>query len=231
MFIENCEICNFADDNTLYSSGIELSSILENLKHDTKTILKWFRINSLKANPGKFQFMILGKKQCNKVKLIINSIVINESNAVELLGITIDNILTFNEHINNLCRNASYKLYALRRIRKYLTQDQAKLLYNAFINSQFNYAPIIWMLCRKNQKIQKIHHKALKVVFNSDNGYDELLQMSNEITIHQKHLHALICEVFKSLNNSNPEFMWSYFTFKNITYDIRNGPLLKLPNV
>ena len=172
MFIESCEICNFADDNTLYSSGIELSSILENLKHDMKTILKWFRINSLKANPGKFQFMILGKKQCNEVKLIINSIVINESNAVELLGITIDNKLTFNEHINNLCRNASYKLYALRRIRKYLTQDQAKLLYNAFINSQFNYAPIIWMF----------HHKALKVVFSSDGGYNELLQMSNEIT-------------------------------------------------
>ena len=54
--------------------------------------------------------------------------------------------------------------------------------------------------------------------------------MNNEITIHQKHLHALICEVFKSLNNSNPEFMWFYFTFKNITYNIRNGPLLKLPN-
>ena len=51
--------------------------------------------------------MILGKKQCNKVKLIINSIVINESNAVELLGITIDNMLTFNEHINSLSRNAS----------------------------------------------------------------------------------------------------------------------------
>ena len=57
------------------------------------------------------------------------------------------------------------------------------------------------MFGRKNQylKIQKIHHKALKVVFNSDAGYDELLQMSNEITIHQKHLHASICEVFKSL--------------------------------
>ena len=67
------------------------------------------------------------------------------------------------------------------------------------------------------------------VVFNSDSGYDELLQMNNEITIHQKYLPALICEVFKSLNKSNPEFMWSFFTFKNITYNIRNGPL-KLPN-
>ena len=154
MFIENCDICNFADDNTLYSSGIELFSILENLKHDTKTILKWFRINSLKANPRKFQLLILGKKQCNEMKLIINSIVINENNAVELLGITIDDILTFNEHINNLCRKATYKLYALRKIRKYLTQYQAKLLYNAFINSQFIYAPIIWMFCRKNQYLK-----------------------------------------------------------------------------
>ena len=88
------------------------------------------------------------------------------------------------------------------------------------------------MFCRKNQylKIQNIHHKALKVVFNSDDGYDELLQMNNETIIHQKYLHALICGVFKSLDNSNPEFMWSYFTFKNITYNIRNGLLLKLLN-
>ena len=88
------------------------------------------------------------------------------------------------------------------------------------------------MFCRKNQylKIQKIHHKGLKVVFNSDDGYDELFQMGNEITIQQKDLHVLTCQVFKSLNNSNPEFMWSYFTFKNITYNIRNGPLLKLLN-
>ena len=66
MFIESCEICNFADANTLYSSGIELSSILENLKHDMKIILKWFRIKSLKANSGKFQFMILGKNNVMK---------------------------------------------------------------------------------------------------------------------------------------------------------------------
>ena len=46
---------------------------------------------------------------------------------------------------------------------------------------------------------------------------------------HQSHLRALIYEVFKSLNNLNPKFMWSYFVFKNITYNIRKGPLLRLP--
>ena len=55
MFIENCEICNLAHDNTFYSGEVESFSILENLKHDMKIILKWFRINLLKANPGKFR--------------------------------------------------------------------------------------------------------------------------------------------------------------------------------
>ena len=112
-----------------------------------------------------------------------------------------------------ICRTANYKLHALRRIRKYLSLEKAKLLCNAFINSQFNYAPLLWMFCRKKQylKIQKIHHKALKVVYNSNKNYDELLRDNNEFSIHQRHLRALICEVFKSLNNLNLAFMWSYF--------------------
>ena len=143
MFIEKTEICNFADDNTIYDCGEDLSNILENLKHDLKILLKWFRINSLQANPGKFQFMILGKKKRNSVKLIINTTEIEESRKVVLLGITIDNLLIFNEHIDNLCRTANYKLHALRRIRKYLSLEKAKLLCNAFINSQFNYIPLV----------------------------------------------------------------------------------------
>ena len=66
-----------------------------------------------------------------------------ESQKVMLLGLTIDNCLTFKDHNNTLCRNASNKLHALGRIRKDLTPDKAKVLYNAFINSQFSYASII----------------------------------------------------------------------------------------
>ena len=73
------------------------------------------------------------------------------------------------------------------------------------------------MFCRKNQylKIQKIHHKALKVVLNIDDGYEELLQMSNEITIHEKHLYALICEVFKGLKVVSATFLLRCFLSLN----------------
>ena len=114
-----------------------------------RSLLYWFKINSLTANPGKFQFMILEKKKRLKYSLKIGSITIKESDEVELLRITIDKALNFKKHIENLCRTAQYKLHALRRIRKYLTLDKAKLLCNTIVYSQFNYAPLIWMFCHK----------------------------------------------------------------------------------
>ena len=137
MFIKKSEICNFA-------IGEGISSILENLKHDMKILLTWFRINSLQANPGKFQFMILGKKNWNSVNLIINSIEIEESEKAVLLGIT-----TFSEHVANLYRTTNYKLHSLRRIRKYLFLEKANLLSNSFINNQ-----LVWMFCRKKQYLK-----------------------------------------------------------------------------
>ena len=72
-FVEKSEICNFADDNTVYSCGKDLAKIKEDLICTMKNVLKWFMLNSLKANPGKFQFMVLGDKTCYKHILKINS--------------------------------------------------------------------------------------------------------------------------------------------------------------
>ena len=122
------------------------------------TLLRWFKENSMKANPKKFQFMILAKIPRQPIMLSINQIKVKESQKVVLLGLTIDNRLTFKGHTDMLCSSANYKLHALRRIRKYLTLKKSERLHNAFINRQFNYAPVIWMFCRKKNylKIEKI---------------------------------------------------------------------------
>ena len=60
LFIEKTNICNFADDNTIYNCNNNLQTVLKNLKHMIN-VSKWFKVNSMKANPKKFQFMILGK--------------------------------------------------------------------------------------------------------------------------------------------------------------------------
>ena len=129
-----------------------------------------------------------------------------KAHEVELLGITIDKALNLKKHIKTLCRSAQYKLHALRRIRKYLTLDKAKLLGNAFIDSQFNYAPLIWMFCHKATylKMQKIHHKSLKVIYQCDTSYDDLLQLSNNVSLYQQHLRFLLTEIYKSTGTLNP---------------------------
>ena len=87
--------------------------------------------------------MILGTNTDIKVNLFLDGNEIGKSQEIVLLGITIDGKLSFKTHIENICRKAQYKLYALQRIRKYLSIDKAKKLCNAFINSQFYYAPLI----------------------------------------------------------------------------------------
>ena len=231
-FIEKSEICNFADGSTLYSCDRNLLRIKENLTFDMKNILLWFRTHSLRANAEKFQFMILNRKNHRRQRMVINSITVKESNEVILLGITTDNKLVFKKHIENLCRTAQYKLHALTRIRKYLTLDKAILLGNTFISSQFNYTPLIWMFSRKIlcHKIEKNHHRTLKVIYQSEESYENLLLESSSVSLHQRHLRFLVTEIYKSATQINPEFMWPYFTYNSISYNLRKGPILYLPS-
>ena len=105
--------------------------------------------------------MVLGNESYKQFKLTINGSSINSQKSVKLLGITIDSKLNFNSHIENICNMASYKVFVLQRIRKYISTDHAETLASAFINSQFNYCSIIWMFCSKKskQKIESIHKR------------------------------------------------------------------------
>ena len=193
-FTEKSEICNVADGNTIQSCGKDLPKINEDFICTMKNILRWFRLNSLKANPGKFQFMTLGDEICYEHTLKINLTCVQSSDDITLLCVTIDKNLTFKKHIDNLVRKAQYKLHALRRIIKFLTIEKAKILGNAFIDSQFNYAPLIWTFCRKTfySNLEKIHHRTLKAIYGIDHSYNNLLLPSNSVSIHQRLLRFLV---------------------------------------
>ena len=117
----------------------------------------------------------------------------------------------------------------MRRIRKFLTIEKAKILGNAFIECQFNYAPFIrWMFCRKTLylKIEKIHHKTLNVIYESNDTYDNLLLQSNTVSVYQRHIRFLMTETYKSISQLNPQFMWSYLTHKYMPYNFEKVLLL-----
>ena len=49
------------------------------------------------------------------------------------------------------------------------------------------------MFCRKTlySKIEKIHRKTLKVIYESHDTYDNLLLQSNTVSVHKRHLKFL----------------------------------------
>ena len=84
-FVEKSESCNFTDGSTKYSCGKDLPKTKEDLVCTTKNILKWFRLNSGKANLEKFQFLIVGNKTCYKRILKINLAFVQSCDEVILL--------------------------------------------------------------------------------------------------------------------------------------------------
>ena len=92
-FITKSEVCNFADDNTLCSCNKHLEHAFSNLKYDPRNVLDCFKINSMKTNPGKFQFMLLGVKNIVHFTINVKGKIFPCSNEVKLLRITIDNEL------------------------------------------------------------------------------------------------------------------------------------------
>jgi len=231
LFARESELCNFADDNTLFASGKSVFIVKSCLERDIRDILYWFKINQMSANPSKFQVMFLGTKE-SVSDFIINDIPIPISESVILLGITIDNKLNFKCHTKGLCSKASSKTKALLRIRPYLSLKTCKALYHAYILSTFYYCPLIWMnfIKANNACIIKVHLRALRVVYqNFSANLVELLALGNEVSLHISFIRKLLVEIFKSLHGLNPIFLSEFFETKCNHYFLRSGHQLVLP--
>ncbi|XP_065664693.1 uncharacterized protein LOC136086327 [Hydra vulgaris] len=115
-FFKDTELCNFADDNTLYACDYSLEKVIFRLQKEATNTIAWFKFNSMVANPDKFQLLLVGLK--NTKNQYLKNTTVFASDRVKLLGVTIDKNLNFGEHIKYLCSKANGKCFALSRIRK-----------------------------------------------------------------------------------------------------------------
>ena len=111
MFISKCKVCNYADDNTLYSTGKDLNRIRRNLEIDFMILHQWFHENHIILKPGKCHYMVIGSGNLSH-EIMLNTSKITSSNEEKLLGIFLDRKLNFESHITSLCRKADQKLNA-----------------------------------------------------------------------------------------------------------------------
>ncbi len=96
-----------------------------------------------------------------------------------MLGINIDKKLKFTSHVTEEIRKSTYQLNDLKRKSKILITKTKMLPCNAFIESNLNYCPLIWMKRNKTDMnhIENVQKRALRKVFNDySSTYHELLK-------------------------------------------------------
>ena len=121
MFLDRENICNFADDNTIFASCGSLGIAKELVEEQCTLITDWFKFNSMKMNPEKRHVMIIGNDDVPEhFTLDIDNIGKVAEDKLCLSGIIIDRKLNFSSHIEKLCKEASEKLNALARIAHHL---------------------------------------------------------------------------------------------------------------
>ena len=65
-----------------------------------------------------------------------------ESKKVKLLGVTIDNLLRFEDHISMICLKANKKLSILSRLSRFLSSDKKRGIFKAFL--KLNFDIVLW---------------------------------------------------------------------------------------
>ena len=141
-------------------------------------------------------------------------------------GIAIHSELSFDQHISSICSKASKKLHALGRIATFMSFNKRRTLMKAFIESQFNYCPLIWMFHSRtmNNKINRIHERALRLVYSDHvSSFDELLKKDRSFSIHHRNIQSLAIELYKFFHGLSPSIMKNVFHFNtNIPYNLRS---------
>ena len=126
IFLSPFLVASYADNTTPYSVNKTNNLVIkEEIEHFSEVLFKLFDFNYMKINSGKIHVLFSGN---DNVSANIDDHTIISENKNELLGIILDSKLSFQDHINNLCKKASQKLNALARVTPYMCLEKRKQL-------------------------------------------------------------------------------------------------------
>ena len=118
---EDTVICNYADDNTIYSSDLKLDILMKKLECSVQGSLGWFENNGMKLNSSKCHLLVCGHKyECMLCDVGHSKLI--EEHKVKLLGVWIDSDQSFDDH----------KQY-LQKCRKKIKCVNSSMCYSPFL--------------------------------------------------------------------------------------------------
>ena len=130
--------------------------------------------NKLKMNPDKTEFLLIGNEQqwskyFSMFPIELLGIETYPAKSARNLGVNFDKNFNFRSQISAICSSCIYHIRDLRRIRRHLDLDSAKLLANALVSSRFDYCNSLLSGIAETDltKLQRILNRLARVVTKS----------------------------------------------------------------
>ena len=143
----------YADDTTFSTSALvsDLPAIQQRLQEDINKITDWTSDNKMVLNASKTKSLLVTGKQLEKkapdtsLKLSCNGSETEQITSQKLLGVKLDDHLSFTEHIDDICKNkVSQRIAVLKKIKRNLPLAERKLYFKALIKPIMLYGSCAW---------------------------------------------------------------------------------------
>ena len=175
----------YADDTTLSTSNAvsDLPVIQQRLQHDINKIADWTSDNRMVLNASKTKSLLVTGKRLQKkasdtnLKLTCNGSEIVQITSHKLLGLKLDNHLSFTEHTDDICKKVSRRIAVLKKIKRSLPLAERKLYFNALIKPIMLYGSCAWCTASEENvnRVSKLQKRAARVILVSFGERSELL--------------------------------------------------------
>ena len=142
-----------------------------------------------KLNSGKSHVM---STTDSKPKFNVKGSMINKERTVKLLGVTLNNKLSFEPHPYLVLKGYS-ETPCLCKSFKNISKKKLRVIMQAFIILQFSYCPFVWMCHSKTlkNKINKLYERVSRLVYKDrQSTFEELLDIDKSVTIHHTKLQV-----------------------------------------
>ena len=220
------QLSAFADDHQLYCSSKNPETVMNTIKKDGELTSNWYNDNFLDCNISKYQAMTVRNKSDQSIKFDICNRIVYPKENLKLLGVIIDEKLTFSDHISYVCTKVIKLIGVLMRLRNLIPTTTKLSLYKTAILPHLTYCSLVWHFCRASdeRKLERVNERGLRAVyFNWSTTYSDLLARAKMTTLYNRRLQDIAILMYKVKNKLLPENIVNLFNRPSNNYNLRNA--------
>ena len=217
----------FADDTNIFIYGQNVNALYQNANDVLDNVNEWLSVNKLSLNVEKTQYMIFRKRANNLVDneshlhVRVDNKIIKKVSSCKYLGVTIDDRLTFNEHVQLIINKIKRFCGIFYKLRFMLPVACLKNLYFALVHSQMIYGLEIYgnTFSTYLEPLQIINNKILRILQNKPLSapIKNLYSNFNTLPLQSLRDFKIISLVHKFVHNVSglPPIFCEYFTYNS----------------